>query len=82
MALHEIFQNTPVTIAEICKELASIPELMDLLPDTFEAPLDERGYIRPNFKKRLGKVLFSVKVPVMESHKCGLSVVLMTVIQR
>ncbi len=55
MALHEIFQNTPVTIAEICKELASIPELMDLLPDTFEAPLDERGYIRPNFKKRLGK---------------------------
>jgi hypothetical protein len=55
MALHEIFQQTPVTIAEVCKELASIPELMDLLPDTFEPPLDERGFIRPNFKKRLGK---------------------------
>jgi len=55
MALHEIFQHTPITIAEICKELASIPELMDVLPDTFEPPLDERGYIRLNFKKRLGK---------------------------
>jgi len=55
IALHEIFQSTPVTTAEICKELGSIPELMDLLPDTFEFPFDERGYIRPNFKKRLGK---------------------------
>jgi hypothetical protein len=55
LALHEIFQKTPITTAEICKEIASLPELMDLLPDTFEPPLDERGFIRQNFKKRLGK---------------------------
>ena len=55
VALREIFRQDLVTIAEICKNLTSDPELMELLPDTFETPFDERGYLRPNFKKRLGK---------------------------
>lgn len=55
LALHEIFQLAPVTIAEIGKHLTSNPELMELLPDTFETPLDERGFLSLNFKKRLGK---------------------------
>jgi len=55
LSLHEIFRQDPVTIAEICKQLTSNPELMELLPDTFEVPLDEHGYLRLNFKKRLGK---------------------------
>ncbi|OGN72017.1 MAG: hypothetical protein A2X25_12780 [Chloroflexi bacterium GWB2_49_20] len=55
LALHEIFRQDPVTIAEICKQLTSNPELMEIMPDTFETPIEERGYLRPNFKKRLGK---------------------------
>ena len=55
LALHEIFRKDPVTIVEICKQLTSNPELMELLPDTFETPFDERGFLSLNFKKRLGK---------------------------
>jgi len=55
LALHETFRQSPVTIAEICKGFSSRPEWLNILPESFESSVDNRGVILPNFTKRLGK---------------------------
>lgn len=43
-----------VTVSEICRAIESTPELVDFVPSTLDAPIDNQGKLKTGFKRQLG----------------------------
>lgn len=57
LALKEKFGSQPVTVSSICAAMMQDSELVDVVPEMFDAPLDDKGVVRSAFKQKLGMQL-------------------------